>query len=279
MRASIIFNSPARAASRLCATCRKEATSTTRGFATVSAATGVSISNSRPATTSQKAQRIASSSSSSSPLPTAATRRWLPIPATTATATPQNPRYYALFPETLPAGAPPSGPFHIDVRALRREFLRLQAAAHPDFHHSASGHSDTKTAARRQAETTSALINSAYKTLSSPLLRAQYLLHELHGVDLAGDEAGSETAADAEVLMTVLEAREAIEEAQREEDLVGLRAENEERIEAAERAIEDGFGRGDVEAVKGEAVRLRYWMNIRESVDNWERGKPVVLQH
>jgi molecular chaperone HscB len=34
-----------------------------------------------------------------------------------------------------------------------------------------------------------------------------------------------------------------------------------------------------VEAAKREAVRLRYWVNIKESLDNWERGKPIVLEH
>ena len=28
-----------------------------------------------------------------------------------------------------------------------------------------------------------------------------------------------------------------------------------------------------------EAVRLRYWINIKESLDGWEKGKPVVLNH
>ena len=182
--------------------------------------------------------------------------------------------YYALFPETLPLGPPPSGPFAIDVRALRREFLRLQAGAHPDFHHAAG-----QEAARRAAEGASARINAAFKTLSSPLLRAQYLLREQHGVDLEGDEAGSQAVAEPELLMTVLEAREAIEEAQREADLDEVRAANEERIREAEEALARAFAEADVEGAKAEAVRLRYWVNIREGVDNWERGKPVVLQH
>lgn len=188
-------------------------------------------------------------------------------------------QYYALFPSTLPRGPPPSGPFTIDVRELRREFLRLQATAHPDFHHAASGTSPDKAAARRQAEAASALINNAFKTLSNPLLRAEYLLREQHGIDLAGDERGTETGADPEVLMTVLEAREAIEEAEREEDLEDVKAANEIRIADAEEALEKAFATGDIETTKSETVRLRYWMNIRESVNNWEKGKPIVLQH
>lgn len=79
--------------------------------------------------------------------------------------------------------------------------------------------------------------------------------------------------------MTVLEAREAIEEAEREEDLEDVKVANEIRITNAEEALEKAFATGDIETAKSETVRLRYWMNIRESVNNWEKGKPVVLQH
>lgn len=188
---------------------------------------------------------------------------------------PSPPSYYALFPETLPDGPPPHGPFHIDVRALRREFLRLQAASHPDFH----AHGAASAADRRRAEATSSLINGAFRTLSNPLLRAQYLLHEQFGLDLAGDEAGSIAGVEEDVLGQVLEAREVIEEAESEKDLEGLREENEERIRQAEERIGRAFGDGDVEALKREVVRLRYWVNIREGIDNWEHGKGVVLEH
>ena len=190
------------------------------------------------------------------------------------------PRFYALFPETLPAGPPPSGPFHIDVRALRREFLRLQATVHPDFHHhAASGPSQTQAASLARAGATSALINDAYKTLSSPLMRAQYLLREVHGADLAGDEAGSVAEADPDLLMLVMDAREAIEEAETDEDIVQLRNFNDNRIEASVEGLERAFREDDIAAAKTEAIRLRYWENIKESLNNWESGKPVVLQH
>jgi molecular chaperone HscB len=79
--------------------------------------------------------------------------------------------------------------------------------------------------------------------------------------------------------MTVLEAREAMEAAESEEDLAGLVEENEARIEESERVIGEALERGDLETAKREAVRLRYWVNIREGLTHWERGKEVVLQH
>ncbi|KAH8820414.1 Fe-S protein assembly co-chaperone HscB [Xylogone sp. PMI_703] len=185
-----------------------------------------------------------------------------------ASNTPSTPQtHYDFFPETLSSGPPPSGSFAIDLKALRREFLQLQAIAHPDRH---PQHLKTR------AEATSARINEAYKTLQSPLLRAQYLLH-LRGIDIAGDETAK--VDDPVLLMEVLETREEIEAAREEEELVELKAVNEERIEASEKILEEAFKADDIEKAKKECVKLRYWINIKESLDNWEKGRPIVLEH
>lgn len=133
---------------------------------------------------------------------------------------------------------------------------------------------------RRKAEALSSHINAAYKTLSSPLARAQYLLSERYGYDLAGDEASSLTGPpDPDLLTEVLYARETIEDAASEKDLEGVQAENEERIRASLVCLAEAFAREDVQTAVRETVRLRYWENIRESIHNWEEGKPIVLQH
>lgn len=80
-----------------------------------------------------------------------------------------------------------------------------------------------------------------------------------------------------DLLGLVLEVREEIEEVEEEEELEGLRRENEERIRVSEEVLEKVFRDDDVEVVKREVVRLRYWVNIKESLDNWEKGKFVVL--
>jgi molecular chaperone HscB len=84
---------------------------------------------------------------------------------------------------------------------------------------------------------------------------------------------------DPELLMTVMEVREAVEEAQEESELCELKAENDERIEVSEQRIADGFERADLEGVKEETIRLRYWINVKESLDHWEKGKGVILEH
>ncbi|KAI0004681.1 Co-chaperone Hsc20 [Xylariaceae sp. FL0662B] len=175
--------------------------------------------------------------------------------------------HYDFFPQTLPAGPPPAGPFGIDVRALRREFLALQASAHPDLH---PAH------LKRRAEAASARINEAFRTLESPLLRAQYVLG-LRGLDVAGDETAK--VEDPELLTLVLETREAIEDADDELDLEELKAGNDERVERSVERLERAFAEDRLEDARAEAVRLRYWINIRDSIHNWEKGKPVVLEH
>ncbi|KAI1480171.1 Co-chaperone Hsc20 [Daldinia eschscholtzii] len=178
--------------------------------------------------------------------------------------------HYDLFPQTLPQGPPPSGPFAIDVRALRREFLTLQASAHPDLAPSGS-------TSKRRAEAASARINEAYRTLADPLSRAQYLLRLKWDIDAAGEETAR--VEDPELLMLVLETREAIEEASSEGDLEPLREENEGRIRESEGRLARAFEEDDREGARREVTRLRYWVNIRDAIRDWEEGKPVVLQH
>ncbi|KAF2800001.1 Co-chaperone Hsc20 [Melanomma pulvis-pyrius CBS 109.77] len=181
-----------------------------------------------------------------------------------------NPRpqtHYTFFPTTLPSGPPPHGHFTIDLSSLKKEFLQLQSRAHPDLHPAEN---------KNKAQALSARINEAYKTLQSPLLRAQYLL-SLRGIDVAEDETAK--IEDPELLMEVLEVQEQIEEAESEKDLDGMKRHNDGRIEESVGRLEEAFRNDDVGLAKSEAVRLRYWINIKESLDGWERGKPISLEH
>jgi molecular chaperone HscB len=99
----------------------------------------------------------------------------------------------------------------------------------------------------------------------------------LRGIDVAEDETAK--VEDPELLMEVLDAREEIENAGEEEELEEMKRVNEERIKKSESILHAAFKRDDLELAKVEAVRLRYWVNIKESLDAWERGRPVVLVH
>ena len=90
---------------------------------------------------------------------------------------------------------------------------------------------------------------------------------------------GDGNAEEAELLAEVLEVREAIEAAGQEAELEGMKVGNEGRVRESERVLGEAFKRDDVEGARREAVRLRYWTNIKEALDAWEMGKPVVLVH
>lgn len=118
-------------------------------------------------------------------------------------------------------------------------------------------------------------INEAYKTLQDPLKRAQYLL-SLRGIDVEDESAKlSENA----LLMEVMEAREAVEEVEDEEGLMEIKKENDERIRQSVEVLDAAFGKSDMDRAAEEAVRLRYWMNIEESIHGWEKGKGGGILH
>ena len=94
---------------------------------------------------------------------------------------------------------------------------------------------------------------------------------------MAEDETGK--VEDEGLLMQVLDVREAIEDVREEAELQAMRDKNEAELERSVRVLEGAFEREDWEMARREAVRLRYWVNIRESIEGWEKGKPVRLQH
>ncbi|KXT15831.1 hypothetical protein AC579_6269 [Pseudocercospora musae] len=180
---------------------------------------------------------------------------------------PQVPQsHYDFFPQTFPQGPPPKTSFSPDLKQLRKEFLQLQAKAHPDL-----APQDQK----RRAEALSMRINEAYKTLQSPLRRAQYLLSQ-QGIDVEDETAKLD---DDRLLTEVMEAREAVEEVEDEEQLTEIRDENNGRIEDSVRVLEHAFRDNDFEKAAQEAIKLRYWVNIEESIQGWEKGKGGGILH
>jgi molecular chaperone HscB len=105
--------------------------------------------------------------------------------------------------------------FAQDRAALDARWKDLQREAHPDKF-AAQG-----AAAQRLAMQWSVRINEAYQRLKDPLKRAAYLC-ELHG---AAVNAENNTAMPAEFLMQQMSWREALDEADRVEDLDQINAE------------------------------------------------------
>ncbi len=121
----------------------------------------------------------------------------------------------------------------------------------------------------------SSRVNEAYKAIQDPLKRAQYLL-SLQGIDVEDESAKLE---ENELLMEVMEAREAVDEVENEEELVSIREENNGRIGKSVEILEKAFATGEMETAAQEAIRLRYWMNIEESIHGWEKGQGGGMIH
>lgn len=98
--------------------------------------------------------------------------------------------------------------YDIDLTELSTRYRKLQTAVHPDKFANAS---DLE---RRISMQQSALINEAYQTLKSPLLRARYML-QLKGVDLTNE---SSVNMDSEFLMQQMRLREALEQVRGAQD-------------------------------------------------------------
>lgn len=184
--------------------------------------------------------------------------------------------YYTIFAQTLPSGPPPASPFEISTSDLRREFLQLQGLVHPDKYPNGNE--------KAHAEGLSARINEAYRTLIDPLQRAQYILRELHGIDVTAEDAATKHALDPETLMEVMEVQETIEEVgaspEGEAQINALKKENDLRIVDCVQALAGFFDRGDLEAARKECIRLRFWYSVGEGLREWEPGNTEIrLMH
>lgn len=199
--------------------------------------------------------------------------------------------YFDLFPKSFPAGGPPADLFTVNLRQLRREYRNLQSEHHPDIVMGSSALLETKEA----EDNTSADINRAYSTLRNPYTRAAYIIELQHPehLDITQDEVAKRLISGFEtdskdylldyktLLMTVLEAHEAMEMATTERDLDVLSQENDERIEETENKLELLLLQKPIswDAVLIESIRMKYWVNIANGIKGWEPGKPVLLTH
>lgn len=173
----------------------------------------------------------------------------------------------------MPSGPPPASPFDLSVPSLRREFLKLQALAHPDKYPPGPD--------KERAEALSSRINEAYRTLADPLLRAQYLLREYHGIDVtAEDGEAAGIRLDPETLMAVMDVQEKIEEVSQGEnaqaEIERMKEENLDRIRDTVEKLGKAFDAGDIEAAKLECVRLRFWYSVGEGLKEWEPGRTEI---
>lgn len=86
---------------------------------------------------------------------------------------------------------------------------------------------------------------------------------------------------DPELLMEVLEVREALEEASTEDEVAEIRSQNRQNNAATLSALQGLLEAQsvDVGAAKNLLIRLRYQANVENVCREWQPGAPVVLQH
>lgn len=148
-------------------------------------------------------------------------------------------------------------PFVVDTALLKRRFLEAQRICHPDVW-------ATKTEPEKEAALElSNTVNAAYKTLTSPLHRIEYILKR-NGVEL--EEA--DQLNDFELINEIMEAREEIDNVQpgNADRLHGLRDENNAKILQLVKMIERLVAKADWRETKNAAIRLKYLDGIEQAI-------------
>ena len=150
--------------------------------------------------------------------------------------------------------------FDVDLAVAEANHRELSRALHPDRHASAAP------TERRAALAKAIEVNEAWRVVRDPIRRAEALLEAL------GAATGERHAppADADFLMDMLEQREALAEARRGRDAAAVRAlaaAVEARSRGAERALAQGFDRGEaVEGLSAKLGELKFYRRFLEEV-------------
>ncbi|KAA1471477.1 hypothetical protein DENSPDRAFT_819743 [Dentipellis sp. KUC8613] len=149
-------------------------------------------------------------------------------------------------------------PFVLNLPSLKASFRQAQRSVHPDVW---AVHGQDKADIARNL---SSKVNSAYNTLLSPLSRIQYILKQ------RGFAVGeTDQLEDPELIEEIMEAREALEEAEAQSDVDVIREDNSKRISATIQDIEAAVASEDWETAKRGAVRLKYLQGIDDAAHAW----------
>ncbi|KAH7930974.1 Co-chaperone Hsc20 [Leucogyrophana mollusca] len=148
-------------------------------------------------------------------------------------------------------------PFIVDLVLLRRRFLEAQRVSHPDAW--ATKNDDLRDAALDVSNA----VNTAYKTLLTPLHRVEYILRR-QGIET--EEA--DQLEDLDLITEVMEAREEIDSIQpgNIERLRSLEGENDAKVQDTMETIKGLIASKDWKEVKTAAVRLKYLQGIQDAI-------------
>ncbi|XP_033159507.1 iron-sulfur cluster co-chaperone protein HscB [Drosophila mauritiana] len=145
--------------------------------------------------------------------------------------------------------------FSLESQKLTRSFRQLQTIVHPDKYSNKTSREQTNSA------DWSSLINKAYKTLSTPIERGQYLL-QLEGEQMPQDNS----ALNKEFLMAMMERNEEVEDAEDTQTLENLNIQLIKELEEMARRLNALFESKDLSGVKGTLVEMKYLLSIQNSI-------------
>ncbi|KAG1864207.1 hypothetical protein DFJ58DRAFT_205689 [Suillus subalutaceus] len=145
-------------------------------------------------------------------------------------------------------------PFVVDAALLKRRFIEGQRVSHPDAW-------ATKSELQRDiALDVSNTLNAAYKALSSPLHRIEYILQR-NGLMVAE----ADPLEDLELISEIMEVREEIE-AGDVERIRTLEEDNDNKIREVVNTVIKSVAEKNWEETKVAAVRLKYLNGIAEAI-------------
>ncbi|XP_017043419.1 iron-sulfur cluster co-chaperone protein HscB [Drosophila ficusphila] len=145
--------------------------------------------------------------------------------------------------------------FSLESQKLTKSFRQLQTIVHPDKYSNKTSREQSNSA------DWSSLINKAYKTLSTPIERGQYLL-QLEGEQMPQDNS----ALNKEFLMAMMERNEEVEDADDNQTLENLNSQLIKELEAMSQKLNTLFEAKDLQGVKGTLVEMKYLLSIQKSI-------------
>ncbi|MEI7669817.1 MAG: Fe-S protein assembly co-chaperone HscB [Pseudomonadota bacterium] len=143
--------------------------------------------------------------------------------------------------------------FDIDLHLLEKSYFAAQLKFHPDR---LAGKPLNE---RSEAIAKSMQINSGYETLKSPLKRALYLL-KLSGIKYDDVKPSNE------ILMEIMEIREAIAEAENAEKIVKIANDIEFKKASILKLLNNDFSKQDIESALSLTTKLSYISKIEEEL-------------
>lgn len=147
--------------------------------------------------------------------------------------------------------------FDLDEKKLEAAYIAAQRESHPDLLTKATPEQ------RHKAVQQSASVNQAYKTLKSPLKRAEYLLN-LRGIHVNEEEKGLKPSQA--VLLQSLEMREALMEADSKEAIAGLKLQAEEEKDRQWNLFRKHYADENWEAAGQAVIHLTFLTKFLEEI-------------